>query len=211
LWSKRAAIRKRLVASCRLLRSTGAPFWKPSFVNRYKGLQVLLLAAVARAEIDLGHQLLVDGLREDDVVEPPRDSVREDYPFDALVGGVVHGLLHVAVAQSNADGLDLDQLDDLAVDLHGQITERPPNREFPRQFGVLVVAEHLRQDVFDERHGVGFRHVAGLLLLDDGPKPLHPGQDPFGCLLRHGHARSPCRSRQPRELQTYASNVRMTA
>src|SRR6187402_443471 len=76
---------------------------------------------------------------------------------------VVDGLLDVVVLQLEANGLDLDEEQVLAIgQLDPKVTPRASNRAFRCDFCVLVVAEQLREGVLDECDGVGLVDISGL-------------------------------------------------
>ncbi|MGC4074803.1 MAG: hypothetical protein QM760_20325 [Nibricoccus sp.] len=50
-------------------------------------LQVRIIPRIQVQEIELAHQLLIDRLHENHLVDPPLRPVRQHHPIDTLIGG----------------------------------------------------------------------------------------------------------------------------
>lgn len=84
-----------------------------------KRLQIGFVLGVDGDEVERHEKLVGDGLAETDVVDLPSLAVCEDDPLDPLVGCVIDCLFDVILFELQADGLDLDQESELAVNLEG--------------------------------------------------------------------------------------------
>jgi hypothetical protein len=98
------------------------------------------------------------------VVQAPVHSVGQDHPLATLIGRVVDRLLDVPVLEFDADGFDFDQERKLGVDLDREIAEGAADAVLACEFGVLVIAEEIAQDILHDRHRVRLGDVACLLL-----------------------------------------------
>src|ERR1043166_7724189 len=90
-------------------------------------VDVIGVSMAERQQVQLDHQLVLDGLRERDLVATPDDAVRESNPIATLVRGVVDYLLDVAVLQIEADSLDLQQEGQRTIKVHREVAEGAPD------------------------------------------------------------------------------------
>jgi hypothetical protein len=141
-------------------------------------------------EVDFGNQLLVNRLREGNLVDLPDLSVGKDYPIDSLVGCVIDSLLEVLVVKGQADGLGFDEEEQGVINLDRKVHECPPDSVLRCDFGILIITENLGEAVRDNGHSVGLPGIPGFGCLDDWLKTLKAFRDAFRDFLRdrcHNH------------------------
>lgn len=159
----------------------------PAFLGEEEEeLEVVFVLGVDREEIEFADELLVDGFAEDDFVDAPLGGVGEDDPVDALIGGVVDGLLDVGILEFAADGLGLEEDDDLAIELDREVAVGAADGELGGDLEVLLIAEDFAEEVVEEDDGVGFVDVLAPGEGEDGLKFLNAGGEAVGYALGEG-------------------------
>src|SRR4030095_542198 len=108
---------------------------------------MIRIAMAEFGKIVFKDKLLIDGFREHNFVNAPKYSIRQDYPVNTCIGGIINRLLDVTILQLRVDSLGFDQKLDGAFSLDRQITEGSPNGVLGGQLGVFIVAEDVRQHV----------------------------------------------------------------
>lgn len=145
------------------------------FAGEENPFEVLLGLGIEVEKIVFEDEFVIDGFSKDDSVDAPVYGVGEDDPLDALVRGIVDGLLDVGVLQFRADGFNLDQLLKFAIDLGGEVAVGAADGVLGSDVGVFVVAVDLAKHVFDDRDGVGLADVAGFGGGEDGLEAFNRG------------------------------------
>src|SRR5689334_25279842 len=93
-------------------------------------------------QVKFNHDLVIDRLPKDHLVDAPVGSVRKSYPLNSLIRGVVDRLLDVLIFEIASNGFDLQQKGEATVDLHGEVTEGASYHVLRRDLRILVVTEY---------------------------------------------------------------------
>jgi hypothetical protein len=72
----------------------------PLFTPQIQQLNVRGIPRIQSTKININHKLVINRLCEDNVVNPPSNTVREKHPVHALIRRIINGLFYVGELKS---------------------------------------------------------------------------------------------------------------